>query len=92
MSAGIVFTALALLLGMITGGLVFMARLDTETLEKHLEYSWGLGRLFAVGAFFCLFVEKGGPRAMFSMCAGGAAGSFAYHLACRVASYFSSRR
>lgn len=85
-----VFAALAVLLGMITGGLMFMARLDAETLERHLEVSWGLGRLFAVGAFFCLFLEKGGPRAVFSLCAGGAAGSFAYHAACRLASYFRS--
>ena len=87
-----VFAALAVLLGMITGGLVCMARLDTETLEKHLEYSWGIGRLCAVGAFFCLFLEKDGPRAMFSLCAGGSAGSFAYHAACLLANWFKSDR
>lgn len=76
------------LLGLITGGLVCVARLDTEQLETHLDYSWGIGRLFAIGAFFCLFLDAGTQRAAMSMCAGGAAGCFAYHAACQLASYF----
>lgn len=88
MSGGLAFGVLAVILGMLTGGLVCMARLDRETLDQHLEYSWSLGQLFAVGAFFSLFVERSGPGAMMSMCAGGAAGSFAYHAACRLAERF----
>jgi hypothetical protein len=88
MSGGIVSAALMLLLGLITGGLVCLARLDDAQLETHLEYSWGIGRLFAIGAFFCLFLDPHTQRSALSMCAGGAAGSFAYHAACRLASYF----
>lgn len=88
MSGGFVAVALVSLLSLITGGLMCVARLDTEQLEAHLEYSWGFGRLFCVAAVFCLFAESAGPRPLLSMCAGGAAGSFAYHAACLLASSF----
>lgn len=80
--------ALMVLLGLITGGLVCVARLDTEQLEVHLDYSWGIGRLFAIGAFFCLFLQPATQRGAMSMCAGGAAGCFAYHAACQLAARF----
>lgn len=80
--------ALVLLLGLITFGLVCLARLDERTIEFHLDVSWEIARWFAVGAFFCAVLHASVPRAVFSMCAGGAASAFAYHGACRLAGFF----
>ena len=83
-----VFAILAVLFGVVVPVVVHLAHFDTETMDRHLDTSWDLGRWFAVGALFCLFLEPAGPHPFLSLCAGGAVGCFAYHAGCRVGAYF----
>lgn len=82
---GLVYFVLALVLGMLTGGLIMMARVDVEVVERHLEIANLLGRAFAIGAFFAMFVDSMNGRRALSLCAGGAVFAFAYWGACRLA-------
>ena len=85
LSQGVVFGLLAIVLGLLTGALICVARQDVETVERHLEVSAGLGRLFAVGAFISVVADSSVPQRALSMCAGGAVFCFAYYYACRIA-------